>query len=164
MTTQTPLPTVTRRRILRTTALLSASLALSAGSAAANPGKPNFGPSLYGDGKTWGTKGAAAIPGPNGKNDHSFDKLFAFTNGATGQLPVAEAAPGNPAFNGGRWYTHTATWTAAGLAAHNPLPVLTSSDDVHAEYEAGHLSITPGSPNPGDPPNFFECPLLPVKQ
>jgi hypothetical protein len=130
------------------------------GVAWANPGAPNFGPALYGDGEVWGTKGAAAIPAPNGHNNQSFDKLFIFVNGGAGQLAVAEAAPGNPAFNGGRWFTQTAMWTAAGMAAHNLLPVLMSYDEIQVHYSLGHLAIAPGSPNAT--PDYFECPLLPV--
>lgn len=130
----------------------------------ANPGKPNFEGGLYGDGVLWGTKGAAVLPGLKGNNAKSFDKLFVITNSNNpmGQLPVAEAAPGNPAFNGGRWYTHTVEWTQAGFDAHGTVPVLKSYDDIMLHYGLGHLTITAGSP-PGGPPAFFECPLLPVK-
>ena len=121
---------------------------------------PNFGPAIYGDGEVWGTKGLGELPAPNGHNNQSFDKLFIFVNGAPGQLAVSEAAPGNPAFNGGRWSAQTVMWTAAGMAAHNPLPVLTSYTDIQLHYNLGHLAIAPG--NPGGGPNYFECPLLPV--
>ena len=137
-------------------------LIVFAGASLANPGAPNFGPALYGDGEVWGTKGAAALPPPNGNNNQSFDKLFVIVNGAPGQLPVAEAAPRNPAYNGGRWFTHTAMWTAEGIAAHDPLPVLTSYADIQLHQDLGHLAIAPGSPA-GGPPPYFECPLLPVR-
>jgi hypothetical protein len=130
----------------------------------ANPGKPNFGPALYADGGVFGTKDAALIPALNDNNEQSFDKLFVITNSNNpmGQLPVAEAAPGNPAYNGGRWYTHTVAWTESGFDAHGTVPVLKSYDDVMLHYRLGHLEITAGSPE-GGPPAFFECPLLPVK-
>lgn len=130
----------------------------------AAPGKPNFGPALWADGRTWGTKGAAGLPAPNENNLQSFDKLFVIvnSNNPAGQMPVAEAAPGNSDFNGGRWYTHTVAWTQAGFDAHGTVPVLTSYAEVMVHYNLGHLSITAGSP-PGGPPDFFECPLLPVK-
>ena len=131
------------------------------GMALANPGQPNFGPALYGDGEIWGTKAAAAIPAPKGKNNKSFDKLFVVINGAPGQLPVAEAAPRNPAYNGGRWFTHTVMWTDAGMDSHDPLPVLMSYGDVQFHQSLGDLAIAPGSPNPAVP-DYFECPLLPV--
>jgi hypothetical protein len=131
---------------------------------AANSGKPNFSPGLWADGEQWGTKGAAAIPAPNDNNLQAFDKLFVITNSNNpmGQLPVAEAAPGNPDYNGGRWYTHTVAWTEAGFAAHGTVPVLTSYAEVMFHYNLGHLSIIPGSFE-GGPLPFFECPLLPVK-
>jgi hypothetical protein len=133
-------------------------------SVAAIAQRPNFGPGLWGDGELWGTKAAAPLPPPNGRNNHSFDKLFVIvnSNNPVGQLPVAEAAPGNPHFNGGRWFTHTVEWTAEGFAAHGTVPVLMSYDDVMLHYSLGHLEITPGSPM-GGPPAYFECPLLPVK-
>jgi hypothetical protein len=142
-------------------------LALTAvGVVAANPGQPNFSPQLYADGEVFGTKGAAALPAPNDSNAQSFDKLFAIvnSNNPAGQMPVAEAAPGNPSFNGGRWATKTVEWTESGFDAHGTVPVLTSYDEVMVHYNLGHLSITDGSPDPvNGPPDYFECPLLPVK-
>jgi hypothetical protein len=121
---------------------------------------PNFGPAIYGDGEVWGTKGLGELPAPNGRNNQSFDKLFMVINGAPGQLAVAEAAPGNRAYNGGRWSAQTVMWTAQGLAANNPLPVLKSYDDIQMYYSLGHLAIAPGHAAGG--PDYFECPLLPV--
>jgi len=132
--------------------------------AAADPGQPNFGPAVYGDGRAWGTKGAAALSAPSESNLQSFDKLFVVinSNNPAGQLPVSEAAPGNPDYNGGRWFTHTVAWTQAGLDAHGTVPVLMSYADIMFHYNLRHLTITPGSPTEGPPP-YFECPLLPVK-
>ncbi|MBI4463516.1 MAG: hypothetical protein HY647_02320 [Acidobacteria bacterium] len=111
----------------RTTVLAIASILLLSVLSLANRGQPNFGPSVYGDGKAWGTKSAATLPAPNDHNLQSFDKLFVFVNGAMGQLPVAEAAPGNPMYNGGRWFTHTVVWTQAGEEHYvEGLPMLTS--------------------------------------
>lgn len=124
-------------------------------------GAPDFGPALFGDGQVWGTKATTALPPPNGRNVRSFDKLFVIVNGPEGQLPVSEAAPGNPAYNGGRWFTHTAMWTAEGMAAHDPLPILTSYADIQLHRDLGHLAIAPGSPGAAPPP-YFDCPLLPM--
>jgi len=142
--------------------VLALALVVPAGVSLANPGAPNFGPALFGDGEVWGTKGAAALPAPNGRNNQAFDKLFVIVNGAPGQMPVAEAAPGNPAYNGGRWFTHTVMWTVEGMAAHDPLPVLTSYDEIQFHESMEHLAIAPGSPD-GGPAPYFECPLLPVR-
>jgi hypothetical protein len=153
--------------MLRKITLIVSVLALSltvVGTASANPGKPSFTPQIWGDGQLWGTKAAATLPAPNAHNVQSFDKLFVVTNSNNpeGQFPVSEAAPGNPNYNGGRWFTHTVTWTQAGFDAHGTVPVLKSYDDIMLHYKLGHLTITPGSPA-GGPPPYFECPLLPVK-
>ncbi len=147
----------------RAAVLAGASMFLLCGLAFANPGKPSFSPMVYGDGNAWGTKGAADLPAPNDNNVQSFDKLFVFTNGAMGQLPVSEAAPGNPMYNGGRWFTHTAWWTAAGEAFYmGSLPVLKSYQEIMYNVDMGYLMVSAGSPA-GGPAPYFECPLLPVK-
>lgn len=142
--------------------VLMAFFLMTAGNAFAGPGKPNFSPSVYADGVAWGTKGTTPLPAPNNSNLDSFDILYVFPNGAVGQLPVSDAGPGNPFYNGGRWFTHTALWNEEGINAHDPLPVLKSYGDVMVYYDLGHLDIYPGSP-PDGPPEYFQCPLLPVK-
>jgi hypothetical protein len=139
--------------MFRKVSLIVSVLALSlvvVGTASADPGQPNFSAGVYADGLTWGTKATTSLPAPNGNNDQSFDKIFVVTNGAEGQLPVGEAAPGNPNYSGGRWWVHTATWTI------DPPGVLTSYDEVMSHYMAGHLIIA-------DAEVYFQCPLLPVK-
>lgn len=117
--------------------------------------QPNFSASLYADGQVWGTKGTTTLPAPNGHNDQSFDRLFVILNGVPGQLPVGEAAPGNTDYSGGRWWTHTVSWMDPGEAF-----LLTSYADLIANQDK--LIITPGSFE-GGPPEYFQCPLLPVK-
>lgn len=135
----------------------------------ADRGKPSFSPMIYADGEAWGTKGAHVLPAANGYNVQSFDKLFIITNSNNmmGQLPVGEASPRNFNYNGGRWYTHTVVWTAAGIAFYAPgqVPLLKSYNDIMYQLSMGHLTVTAGSPAPppDGPPDFFECPLLPVK-
>ncbi|HZJ03392.1 MAG TPA: hypothetical protein VFE20_06910 [Thermoleophilia bacterium] len=123
------------------------------------PGKPDFSPHIYADGSAWGTKVVTVLDEPNGQAlAHSFDKLYAITNGVDGQLPVAEAAPGQ-GYNGGRWYTQTVTWN------DGVTPVLLKSEAQLLIYAyEGKLSVTSGSPGGlGAPPDFFICPLLPLK-
>jgi hypothetical protein len=153
-----------RKSILMTTLFLIGLTLLMPSAAFAAPGKPNFGPSLYADGEVWGTKGTTALPAPNQHNRQSFDDLFVITNSNNpeGQLPVAEAAPGNPHYNGGRWITNTVEWTQSGFDAHGTVPVLTSYDEVMVHYDLGHLTITEGTFD-GGPMPYFQCPLLPVK-
>lgn len=124
---------------------------------------PDFSPHIYADGEAWGTKVTTILPAPQGNNLQSFDKFFVFTNGAEGQLPVGEAAPGR-GYNGGRWWTWTATWEDD---VPHDIPVLTSYDgggfySIMFHVNLGHLTIMAGSPD-GGPPPYFQCPLLPVK-
>ena len=139
------------RKISVLTLVLALSLVLAVPALADGP---NFDPAIYADGEAWGTKGTASLPAPTDNTEQSFDKLFRFTNGVEGQLPVAEAAPGNPDYNGGRWYAHSVTWNNGADAV-----LLTSYADIIAH--ASELTITPGALD--DPANFFQCPLLPVK-
>jgi hypothetical protein len=166
-------PTTTRQhqkqeqQMSRTTTVFTALIltaALTFSIAHALPGKPDFAPHIYADGVMWGTKVTAMLNGPNGHNDQSFDKLFVITNSNNpgDQLPVGEAAPGNPAFNGGRWWTHTVEWTSEGFSYHGTVPILMSYDDIMMYESMGHLTITEGTPGP-PPPDYFLCPLLPVK-
>jgi len=143
--------------------VLSISL-LAVALAVADPGKPNFTPRVWGDYQVWGTKGTTTLPAPNEHNRQSFDALYVVTNSNNpeGQLPVSEAAPGNPAYNGGRWFTHNVEWTSEGFMAHGIVPILMSYEDIMFQYSLGYLVITPGS-FPGGPPVYFQCPLLPAK-
>jgi hypothetical protein len=139
-------------------------MALSSSGAWANRGAPTFAPAIWGDGELWATKGVASLPPPTDNNVQSYDKLLVVTNSNNpmGQLPVAEAAPRNFNYNGGRWFTHTVEWTQDAFNALGTVPVLKSYDDIMLYESMGYLTVTPGSPQ-GGPPNFFECPLLPVK-
>jgi hypothetical protein len=106
---------------------------------------PNFGEAIYADGVAWGTKGNGPLPAPNEHNRQSFDGLYKFTNGVEGQLAVAEAAPGNPAYNGGRWIEYSVTF--------NGNPELVTS---FAQLQTLDVTIV-------ETGNYFQCPLLPVK-
>ncbi|KAB1196021.1 MULTISPECIES: hypothetical protein [Haloferax] len=166
---------LSRRSVLRKGAILSSAAVLgvgAAGTAAADGHKPDFSPRVWGDGVPWGTKVTGEIKNPN---ENSLDKFFVITNPVTGNLPagtapVSEAAPRNPDYNGGRWWTHTVEWTEAGADFHGPTPPLLTrygpDDDPESilfHYNLGHLTISEGSPA-GGPPDYFRCPLLPNKE
>lgn len=140
--------------------VVSSILLALAGLASAAPGAPNFTAAIYGDGEVWGTKGTTQLPAPTANNVQSFDDLYVFTNANNPggvQLPVSEAAPGNPNYNGGRWSVQSVTWTAAGFMAYGGYaPILTSEEDVMYNEQAGYLIIESAN-------NYFQCPLLPVK-
>lgn len=147
----------------RTVLLSSVFLLAVAVQVQAAPGQPNFMPAVYGDGEVWSTKFTAFLPEPNEHNEKSFDALFHVRNIPGGQLPVSEAAPGNPAYNGGRWDVYQVLWTAEGFIAHGgEVPVLMSYDDILFHESLDHLLVIPGTFE-GGPPQYFQCPLLPVK-
>ena len=108
---------------------------------------PNFGSAIYADGQTWGTKGTTDLPAPNAHNEQSFDGLFHIDGQSEA---VAEAAPGNPAYNGGRWIEYNVTWNVM------TTPLVTSYAQLMALEDAGDVTITPTG-------NYFQCPLLPDK-
>jgi hypothetical protein len=136
---------------------------MAAGTAGAAPplGQtvPNFMPAVYGDGEVWGTKGTTPLPEPTENNAQSFDKLYVISNGmGPTQLPVAEAAPGNIDYDGGRWDTVLAVWTVA-----PPVAPLTSADEVLDEVAAGNIVLMGHPMGAGAPPPYFQCPLLPTR-
>jgi hypothetical protein len=137
--------------MLRKFALFVLVLALSlAVTVPAFAAAPNFSAGIYADDQVFGTKGNSDLPAPNENNRQSFDALIKFTNGVEGQLPVAEAAPGNPAYNGGRWIEYEVTWEGV-----EPV-LLTSYTQVMHQIDIGNLSII-------ETGHYFQCPLLPVK-
>ena len=142
------------------TLIVSSMLLTMAGMASADPGAPNFSAAIYGDGEVWGTKGTTSLPAPNAHNVQSFDNLYQISNANNPhgvQLPVSEAAPGNPKYNGGRWSVQIVTWTEAGFLAHGGYaPILTSEEDILYNAQAGYLDIETAH-------IYFQCPLLPVK-
>lgn len=89
------------------------------------------------------------------------DVLYNFgMSGLMGQRAVADAAPGDTDYNGGRWSVKIVTFTAQGMAAHDPDGdgkvnfELDNADDVVAHEALGHLTIM-------DTDVSFECPLIP---
>jgi len=95
---------------------------------------------------------------------HSTDVIFSFAgSGLEGQRAVAEHAPGDRDYNGGRWNVMAVTFTEQGKAIHDGDGdetvdfELKNAEDVLHHAELGHLTITvPGV--------YFECPLLPSNE
>src|SRR5687768_4232494 len=90
---------MSRSRALRrlTLALLPLGLAVVAGAPAQAGGVS--GPAFYVDHELYRTVATPTDLSGTGAPDSSFDALYAFDD----QRSVAEAAPGDPGFNGGRW-------------------------------------------------------------
>jgi len=93
--------------------------------------------------------------------EHSTDVIFAFMDDELGgQHSVAEYAPGDPEYNGGRWDLMTVIFTDAGREYFDTNgdglvdSELTNAEDVLDAAEMGLLVIT-------EPGVYFECPLRP---
>lgn len=143
-----PAETVSRRGYLKASAVASG-LALgvvATGPAAAAP--PEFAGRIYADGDVWATKAVADLPLPTDDNAQSYDKLF--PSPGTDLLAVAEAAPGEPAYNGGRWAVHPLTW-------HVEPTQLESDAAVHHYASEGYVSF------PEEAQDAFECPLVRIR-
>ena len=90
----------------------------------------------------------------------STDALYNFgMSGLTGQRAVAESAPGDRDYNGGRWDVKLVAFTAQGLMVHDANNdgiadfELTNAADVLHHEALGHITIM-------DANHYFECPLL----
>jgi hypothetical protein len=96
------------------------------------------GPAFYVDGELYRTVGTPTDL-PLSAPDHSFDIIWAF--GGL-QRNVAEAGPGQPGFNGGRWMVHALSFPngyATAVARHdaNGSGNLDSNEEVEAALAAG---------------------------
>ena len=93
--------------------------------------------------------------------EQSTDVIYSFMmSGLEGQRSVAESAPGDPDFNGGRWTVKAVVFTPEGLDALDPDGdgfvnfELTTAEDVLQQESLGYLVIY-------DTAIYFECPMLP---
>jgi hypothetical protein len=113
------------------------------------------GPAFYVHGELYRTVGTPADLSGTGAPAHSFDVIYAID----GQPNVAEKAPGDPGFNGGRWHVHALSIAdyAATVAAYdaNGSGDLDSAEEVEAAIAGG------GAVDIGIVTSF-ECPVIPV--
>jgi hypothetical protein len=111
---------------------------------AAAGGPPGL--AFYVDGVRYRTIATPTDLSGTGAPAHSFDRIYALGGDLAN---VAEAAPGDRDYNGGRWMVLPVTW--------NTSPVqLTSAEEVQAYADAGLLSI--GT----TPVAMFVCPAIPA--
>ena len=115
-----------------------------ASSAVAAGGPPSL--AFYVDGERYRTIATPTDLSGTGAPDSSFDRIYALGGSLAN---VAEAAPGDTDYNGGRWMVLPITWNVAPVQ-------LTSAEQVLAYDAAGMLSI--GS----EPVRPFVCPAIPV--
>ena len=136
-------------------AALAAALAVLGAASAAGAGGVT-GPAFYVDGTVYRTVGTPTDFTGSGAPDHSYDTIYDF--GGV-QLNVAEAAPGDRDFNGGRWQVHALSFSdyagaVADLAVKmNANDVLDSAEEVEAAVMSGYatdLGVVAS----------FECPVI----
>lgn len=93
--------------------------------------------------------------------EQSTDMIYNFDmSGLSGQRSVADSAPGDRDYNGGRWSVQMVVFTADGLMIHDPdgdgivnFELMNEQEVLH-HAELGHFEIMPAN-------FYFECPLLP---
>lgn len=115
------------------------------------------GPAFYVDGVAYRTVATPNDLSVTGAPTHSFDVIYDL-GGA--QLNVAEAAPGDRDYNGGRWMVHAVSFPsgyAAALAAgdRDGDGVLGSAEEVSAAMSAGFAVD-------GGVVASFTCPVIPL--
>jgi len=113
------------------------------------------GPAFYVDGEQYRTVGTPTDFSNTGAPDHSFDIIYDID----GQLNVAEAAPGDKDYNGGRWmvmHVEFGNYDAA-LATYdtNDSGTFDSAEEVEAAIDAGDATVA-------DTGIRFECPVIPM--
>lgn len=135
-------------------------LALAAGFAVATPASAGVqGPAFYVDGETYRTVATPTdLSGTSAPAD-SWDVIYDF-GGA--QLNVAEAAPGTPGYNGGRWQVHALSFPAgyAAAVAAGDLDgdgIIDSAAEVDAAVAAGAAVDTGVVAQ-------FVCPVIPFPE
>ncbi|MFW9855270.1 MAG: hypothetical protein ACFFFG_09415 [Candidatus Thorarchaeota archaeon] len=114
---------------------------------------------IWADDAIWDTIDTKnAFKAPN--NPDSVDKIYVFMDeNFEGQRPVAEAAPYETDYNGGRWWVQAVFLTEKGFSIHDADNdgiadfELTNDDDVLKHMSFGHLTIVPTDV-------YFVCPLV----
>lgn len=113
------------------------------------------GPAFYVHGALYRTVGTPTDFAGTGAPTHSFDVIYDIA----GQPNVAEKAPGDPGYNGGRWRVHALSFAdyASAVAAHDA----NGSGDFDSAEEVV-AAITGGAAIDLGVVKSFECPVIPL--
>jgi len=124
-----------------------------------NAGASRAEAAIWADGNVYDTiLTPATFKEPN--NHRSLDLIYVTMN-LDGQRPIAEAAPYEKDYNGGRWNVQAVYFTDQGLSAIDPDNngianfELTSDVQLLHYMMLGYLTVMPTD-------IYFECPLLPA--
>jgi hypothetical protein len=131
-------------RRFATGAAAAAMLLSVAATTAAAGGPPSL--AFYVDGERYRTVGTPTDFSGTGAPVSSFDRIYVLGDGL---VNVAESAPGDRDYNGGRWMVLPVSWNVAPMQ-------LTSAEQVEMYAAQGALTIA------GSPVKQFECPVIPV--
>lgn len=124
----------------------SAALLLSIlASSAAAGGPPSL--AFYVDDVRYRTIATPTDLSNSGAPDQSFDRIYAMGGDL---INVAEAAPTDTAYNGGRWQVYAIDWLG-----HTPIQ-FTNDADILQATEDGYLAIS------SEPVQEFVCPAIPA--
>ena len=123
--------------------LVSATLA-HAGAASDSSAIVNLTPVIYANDVLYGTVVTRNTDFSQAHPAQSLDTIYTFST----QNSVADAAPGEPGFNGGRWEVRPVTWNTDSY-------LITNATNVLAAAARGDLTI-------GDPVRYFVCTLIPL--
>jgi hypothetical protein len=118
------------------------------------------GPAIYVNGVLYRTVGTPTDFSNTGAPRSSFETIYDF--GGV-QANVAEAAPGDPGFRGGRWQVHALSFNtgyAATVAAHDTNG--SNNLDSTAEIDAALSDPGPGGAIDLGVVKLFECPVIPA--
>ena len=131
------------RRIVSVLAIFGFVLSVTATPVAAG-GPPSL--AFYVDGVRYRTVATPTDFSNTGAPESTYDRIYGL---GSGLINVAEAKPGDPDFNGGRWAVMPITWYTTPVQ-------LTSAEQVEAYADAGWLSIG------NEPIRLFFCSVSPV--
>lgn len=136
-------------------------LIVGTGIAVAGPPQPAF----YVDGTLYRTVGTPTDFSNTGAPAHSYDIIYdvSISDSDMDPVNVAESAPGDRDYNGGRWMVHGVVFTAASYAAAladddvdtNGNDILDSDGEVLAAIDAGYATDV-------GVVKQFECPVIPM--
>lgn len=114
---------------------------------------------IWVDGSLYGT--VATDTSFNAPPSQTTDTIYSFSmSGLQGQRSIAEAAPGDRDYNGGRWDVKMVVFTALGLSVHDADGdgmvdgEIMSDGELLNEWALGNVEIF-------DTGFYFECPLRP---
>jgi hypothetical protein len=138
------------RRFFAALALVGSLLASAVPAFAAGASVTHM-PVIWANGDLFGTVAVAGdLPAPTEANSHSYDAIYTFPGLAT-QRSIAEAGPGDPGFNGGRWMVYQVSFTGGA-----PSQELTSLDELQPYIDSGQAQVS-------GPVRYFVCTLIKAK-